>query len=267
MVAPVVCIALLATGSYFKDANAVEPTAFGYAPSGAGGFSNALTPEQLATEALLNTAPDTGSRTPVLDKERAQKPILGKALKAGYASVFGSIVNNYGTPVCGLVLANGSFMFSCAPNGSYSLNVPLDSNNQITLFGFADGHFPYKSFNSGGRQDIVLQYANPVIIDHPTSTITFQITDGCNDGYSIDYKFYDETNNLVWPSSSTYYYTSYYNTAYTNSLSCNTGAKVCYGGNTGTLYWGVGVDNTQSCADCCISCQEGNALSRTLTCS
>src|SRR6185437_1581072 len=107
------------------------------------------------------------------------------------------------------------FMFSCSPIGSYSLTVPLDSNNQITLFGFADGHFPFKAVlnGGGGRQDITMNYAagppppSPPPPPPPppppvtTSVITFSITDGCNDGYSIDYKFYDETNNLVWPSS------------------------------------------------------------------
>ena len=72
----------------------------------------------------------------------------------------------------------------------------------ITAFGFADGHFPYKQVLSGfGRWDMTLSIAsNPVVQDH---TITFDITDGCNNGIQIDYKFYDVTNNLVWPSATT----------------------------------------------------------------
>jgi pseudomonalisin len=78
-----------------------------------------------------------------------------------YTTVFGSINNNQGIPLCAMVLANGVYMFSCAPVGSYSLTVPLDSSGQITLFGFADGHFPFKAIlnGTGGRYDMVLTYA------------------------------------------------------------------------------------------------------------
>lgn len=49
-----------------------------------------------------------------------------------------------GTPVCAMVLANGSSMFSCSGNGSYELDVPLDGNGEITLFSFAAGFAPFK---------------------------------------------------------------------------------------------------------------------------
>ena len=50
-------------------------------------------------------------------------------------NVNGSIYNDQGNALCGLVLANGQFVFSCSPNGSYNLNVPLDASGQITLYG------------------------------------------------------------------------------------------------------------------------------------
>jgi len=43
-----------------------------------------------------------------------------------------------------MVLANGQYTFSSAGNGEYELEVPLDENGQITLFGFADGFQPFK---------------------------------------------------------------------------------------------------------------------------
>jgi hypothetical protein len=44
-----------------------------------------------------------------------------------------------------MVLANGQNMFSCgSPAGAYDLTVPLDDNQQITLFAFADGFQPYR---------------------------------------------------------------------------------------------------------------------------
>lgn len=75
-------------------------------------------------------------------------------------NVSGSIYNDQGNALCGLVLANGQFVFSCSPNGSYTLNVPLDASGQITLYGFAEGHFPYKAvLSSGGRHDMTLSVA------------------------------------------------------------------------------------------------------------
>ncbi|HME56863.1 MAG TPA: hypothetical protein VKF63_00885 [Terracidiphilus sp.] len=90
-----------------------------------------------------------------------------------------------------------------------------------------------------------------------TSALTFQINDACNDGYTVFYKFFDETDSLVWPSS-TQAYTIQYGETYTSNLSCNTGAKICYGasddGNDAIGYWGVGSSNLESCTNCCYTC-------------
>ncbi len=63
-----------------------------------------------------------------------------------WIDISGSVHVLYGTtqvPVCAMVLANGQFMFSCAGAGAYNLNVPLDSNGQVTLQIYADGFAPY----------------------------------------------------------------------------------------------------------------------------
>ena len=46
------------------------------------------------------------------------------------------------TPVCAIVLANGQFGFTCDGTGSYSGNIPLDSNGQFKLQVYADGFAP-----------------------------------------------------------------------------------------------------------------------------
>ena len=51
-----------------------------------------------------------------------------------------------GTPLCAMVLANGQAMFSCGADlGTFDLEVPLDGNGDITLYGFASGCAPYKA--------------------------------------------------------------------------------------------------------------------------
>lgn len=273
--ASIACIALVLV-SISARVCAADAAAFSYSPSGSKGFVNGLTPEARTRESALNMAPTAPNAQPISDKT-SQKAGKREELKVGYASLFGSITNDSGIPLCGLVLANGQFMFSCAPTGTYSLsNIPLDANNQITLFGFAEGHFPFKAVlsGSGGREDMTLVYAGAVGPPPPpppppppsSSVITFTLADYCNDGYRIDFRFYDETNGLVWPSSTENYYTPGYGIPTSQNLSCNTGATVCYGGNTGSIFWGVGLNNNQSCSNCCISCQNGNSLSQNLTC-
>ena len=91
----------------------------------------------------------------------------------------------------------------------------------------------------------------------PPSDLSFQITDSCNNGYTVYYKFFDETDNLVWPSATQAYYIDYGQT-FTSTLQCNTGDKICYGAsdadNDALGYWGVGVSGLESCTDCCYSC-------------
>jgi hypothetical protein len=49
-----------------------------------------------------------------------------------------------GAPVCSMVLANGQHMFTCSGDGSFSLNVPLNSKGGITFFAFCSGLPPFR---------------------------------------------------------------------------------------------------------------------------
>ena len=262
---PAVLVCFCTFGTTIAGSAHAESPTLGHSPneSGAVQFADALNAEETARESFLNVSPDLDLLKPNRTKQS------GTDRKAT-VNVNGLIRNNVGSPLCGLVLANGQFMFSCSPNGTFSLDVPQDSAGQVTLFGFVDGHFPYKVVFSGGRWDMTLNIANVAPPPPPppatTSVITFTITDGCNNGVPIDYKFFDETNNLVWPSASTHYTTIAYDGVYTHNLTCNNFANICFGARSGSFYWGVDVNNTKSCADCCITCQSGYSLSRRLTC-
>jgi hypothetical protein len=221
-------------------------------------FSDALNAQDLAIEASLNTSSD-------IRKSKANLARKTDMKDKAFGTLFGSIRNNAGSPICGLVLANGQFMFSCAPIGSYSIDTVTDSQGLIGAFGFADGHYPYHVNLTGfGRWDMTLKVAPPS--EPQEHTITFDITDGCNNGIQIDYKFYDVTNNLVWPSATTHYNTLQFGETYHHALLCHDSAKVCYGARSAGFYWGIDVDGSKSCSDCCIFCEEGKNLSRRLTC-
>ncbi len=53
-------------------------------------------------------------------------------------------------PLCSMVLANGQHVFTCNEDangeydGKYDLEIPLDNDGNITLFGFVDGFLQYK---------------------------------------------------------------------------------------------------------------------------
>jgi len=52
------------------------------------------------------------------------------------------LLQNSGTAVCAMVLANGQYKFSCDGSGNYSINIPLDDNGQFKLQVYADGFAP-----------------------------------------------------------------------------------------------------------------------------
>ena len=96
---------------------------------------------------------------------------LSFAANDDWTNINGTVSYN-GTPVCAMVLANGQYMFSCAGNGEYELEVPLDANGEITLFAFVDGLAPFKQILTPSEAldfDIEMQLASP---DSKTPTVT-----------------------------------------------------------------------------------------------
>ncbi len=48
-------------------------------------------------------------------------------------------------PLCTMILANGQYMFTCDENqGRYEMEVPLNEDGEITLFGFGDDFLQFK---------------------------------------------------------------------------------------------------------------------------
>jgi hypothetical protein len=86
---------------------------------------------------MLPAPPDSPHMTLTCQFDTAENP--------GWVRISGQArAEDGGTPLCAMVLANGQYMFSNAGNGEYELEVPLNENGQVTLFGFADGFQPFK---------------------------------------------------------------------------------------------------------------------------
>jgi hypothetical protein len=86
-----------------------------------------------------------------------------------------------------------------------------------------------------------------------TSQMTWSMTDECNDGLPIDMRLFDVNAKLVWPAPPQYYILSP-GQSYNDVITCNTGNKICIGMRQGSSYWGVDLDDSKSCTDCCAFC-------------
>jgi hypothetical protein len=97
------------------------------------------------------------------------------------------------------------------------------------------------------------------------ATFTWTIKDACLDGDGIYVRFFDETNDLVFPNSSQVYSIGSGHTG-TIKLSVKRGAKICFGAENpgGDTYWGVDLDNSQGCSNCCNTVPNSGNISRSV---
>lgn len=97
--------------------------------------------------------------------------------------------------------------------------------------------------------------------------MTWSLSDGCSDGRGLHVRLFDKTNNLLWPNQSQVY-VAQTGGSVDVTISCRTGARICYGAETNpssTSYWGVGIDGTRGCDNCCVTCS-ATTVSRSLVC-
>ena len=101
-------------------------------------------------------------------------------------------------------------------------------------------------------------------------TAVFRISDACNDGSAIQYRFFQydrwrsgntvdgESASGVWPSSTRVYTTQGLGQTGEHRLNCTAGKGVCFGGNRrnnpSAGYWGAGIDGDKRCSRCCVRC-------------
>jgi hypothetical protein len=82
----------------------------------------------------------------------------------------------------------------------------------------------------------------------------------------VSLEFYSQDYSRAWPGDGQVYILDDYEAREYN-LSCETGETICYGAwvrGDSNKYWGVGLDNSQSCNDCCYTCGYGDTALRIL---
>ena len=110
--------------------------------------------------------------------------------------------------------------------------------------------------------------AGPTDAGQGKSSMKWEVTDGCKDGRGIQLRFFDRTYGGVWPGWSEVYVILSGETRQ-GTLSCTTGANICYGAKTDpetSGSWGLDLNTgTGSRATCCNTCKD-TTVTRRLTC-
>ena len=115
-----------------------EITLYGFC-SGFFPFKTVLTPEEALDYEIQMTRASADSRQIEITLQTETGTI-----NSDWVRIRGTVTYN-GEDLCAMVLANGQNMFSCGNNlGTFDLEVPLDSNGEITLYVFCSGMAPYK---------------------------------------------------------------------------------------------------------------------------
>jgi hypothetical protein len=115
-----------------------EITLYGFA-SGFSPFKTVLSPGQAQDFDINMTRAAANSREMEITVETEQSTTNPNRVRVSGTVFFGE------TPLCAMILINGQSMFSCGANlGTFDLEVPLDGNGQITLYGFVSGFAPHK---------------------------------------------------------------------------------------------------------------------------
>ncbi len=92
----------------------------------------------------------------------------------------------------------------------------------------------------------------------PMAAMDWVLFDGCTDGLGLQAAFFDFDHGRIWPSSQEVYVAPP-GGAIDTRIVCEVGALICYGAETDPLsdiFWGVGIDGQESCADCCEPCED-----------
>ena len=98
--------------------------------------------------------------------------------------------------------------------------------------------------------------------------MTWRVTDDCNDDADVAFKLFANDRDWTWPAGESVYLTPGLGLDALETIVCEDGELVCFGAETETgLVYGVGLDFSESCDDCCYTCSSRELDFGFLTCS
>ena len=102
---------------------------------------------------------------------------------------------------------------------------------------------------------------------------TFTATDACNDGRPVEFRIFEQVGSVTprsrrYPGGNQVLVTRGLNQPGTSRIACQAGTNLCWGGRirgrSDLGYYGVDLDGSKGCSDCCTPC--GGTRNATFTC-
>lgn len=80
------------------------------------------------------------------------------------------------------------------------------------------------------------------------------LIDDCNDGIDVQWRLWSADGTWTWPGGDEVFWSRGYGLLAFESILCFEGETICLGAQADTKTWGVGLDGTVPCEDCCYAC-------------
>jgi len=85
----------------------------------------------------------------------------------------------------------------------------------------------------------------------------WEVVDACDDGVDVRWRVWSLDRDWVWPAIDETFTTWGLDVISVEPVECIDGELLCFGaGSEGDLHWGVGLDGTRECDDCCVACAD-----------
>ena len=208
------------------------------------------------------------------DGDRVQVSVNGSVVFSGELLNAASCVNapvRQGSNSISMLALNGTgFKGNCSFADSNTGEIQIFGNNNVQTQTWSHRG------GAGSRANLVVNIESQTTncslgTQMPTGPpgADFRITDNCNDGSSIQYKFFQydrwhdgntvagQAPSGVWPSSNRAYLTPLFGQPQEHNLSCTAGKGICFGAsvtNNPQRYWGAGIEGNEGCTSCCVRC-------------
>lgn len=86
------------------------------------------------------------------------------------------------------------------------------------------------------------------------------LTDDCDDGLDIQWRLFAMDRDWAWPDASATFRTGGYRVDTYQVIQCFENEWICFAGQAGDVTWGLNLDGTGQCDQCCAQCGQQDLL-------
>lgn len=97
----------------------------------------------------------------------------------------------------------------------------------------------------------------------------WSLENDCASASVIQVRYFDVTRRLFWPADPNQVLTVEHGAPMGITLNCTSGDTVCFGAANAddSIFWGMDVNGSKSCAKCCAICGNGDVTTIPLECN